>query len=383
VSPDTLFGPVTTLMCAAILVNIASNHLSLRRIPRETASRRTGSTGSFVSVLVPARNERDSILQCVGSILAQSHADIEVIVLDDESSDDTFSVVSSVNDRRLRVLRGAPLPEGWTGKNWACHQLAEAASHSRLLFVDADTVLAPDAVSDALAELDRDGNDLVTFLVAPDSRGAAPDVVLPMVNYALMALFPAWLMNSRRFPRTALALGPFILVTRDAYDAVGGHAGEPASIADDVRLCRAVKRTGRRVRIANGSDLVRTRWYGSVPEMWRGFSKNAFAALEHSAVLAALTLAVLVPLLVAPFLRVADGIASGDISGEALAQVMLLAAGRLATSISGADPMWSVPLFPVTVLFWGATLAWSVVITTSQRSVTWRGRAVALRDRSP
>lgn len=374
-SPTTVFGPVTTLLCAAILVNIALNHRALRR--RDVAA---PAARRPVSVLVPARDEEQNIVRCVEAILSQSQADLEVIVLDDESSDATFAAASSIRDPRVKVIAGTPPPPGWTGKNWACHQLSETARHDLLLFVDADTTLAPGAVAAALDEMDDD-TDLVTFLLAADSTGVAPGVVLPMVNYALMALFPAWLMNSRFFPRTALGLGPFILVRRGAYDAVGGHGGDPGSVVDDVRLCRDVKRSGGRVRLVNGTDLVRTRWYASVPEMWRGFSKNAFSALEHNVWLAAAVVFLLVPLLVVPFLRVADGLVSGAVPGEAIAQVLLLAAGRLATSISGSDPMWSIPLFPVTVAFWGATLAWSAVITTSHRSVSWRGRAVALRDR--
>lgn len=377
-NPATLFGPVTTLLCAAILVNIALNQRSLRRRQPDGASANRPS----VSVLIPARDEAETIVSCLEAVLAQTHRDIEVIVLDDESTDATFAAAASVPDPRVRVVAGAPLPAGWTGKNWACHQLSEAASNDVLLFVDSDTTLAPEAVAVALDELDAGGNDLVTFLLAAESRGAAAGVILPMVNYALMALFPAWVMNSRFSPRTALGLGPFIMVTRRAYDAVGGHAGDPGSIADDVRLCRAVKCAGGRVRLVNGTDLARTRWYATIPEMWRGFSKNAFSALDHSALIAAATVIVLVPLLVAPFLRVADGLVSGGMPGEALAQVLLLAAGRVATSIAGSDPIWSTPLFPVTVLFWGATLAWSAVITSSQRSVTWRGRAVALRNRT-
>lgn len=373
VNVQLLLGPVTTVLGVVLVVSVLAN---LRAMPTLRAHRVSHRT---VTVLVPARDEADGIVECVMALLAQDHEAVEIIVLDDESTDSTADLVRAIDDPRVRVVAGAPLPDGWTGKNWACHQLSQIASGEVLCFVDADTVLAPTAVRAALEVIE--GGDLVTALPAAEYRTAAQTLLLPMVNHALIAMFPVWLMHSRRFPRVVLGLGPFIMVTREAYVAAGGHAASAGKIADDVELCRAVKATGGTVRLANGVDVVRTRWYRTVHEIWRGFAKNAFGALDGNLAIAATTVLILVPLMSAPFIRLTHGLLVGSVSTEELLQVLLFLTARAMTSAAGRDPLVAVPLHVVTVLFWGATLAWSVMLTLGDRTVDWRDRAVAVRSR--
>jgi hypothetical protein len=219
---------------------------------------------------------------------------------------------------------------------------------------------------------------LVSLLVAAEYNSATEAVLLPMVNHALLALFPVWLMHGPRFARLALGLGPFMMVQRKTYEACGGHAAAPGHVVDDVELCRAVKGVGGSVRLANGTAMVSTRWYGNVRDIWRGFSKNAYGALDSNLFVAAATVFVLVPLLCAPFVRVADGLLTGSLTGEPVLQAFMLLTARAITSYAGRDPLWSAPAYPITVLFWGATLAWSVVLTAANRTVEWRGRPVAV-----
>lgn len=375
---ETLFGPISTLLCVVILLTLLANLRSIDRLGHKLPART--DTSRLISLLVPARNEGDTIGACVRALLAQDYKNIEVLVLDDDSDDDTAAIVRSFTDPRLRLLIGDALPDGWTGKNWACHQLANAARGEVLCFVDSDTLLAPATITSAVALLDSDDADLVSVLVAAEYNSTTEAVLLPMVNHALLALFPVWLMHRKRFARIALGLGPFMMVRRGAYVAAGGHAAAPAHVVDDVELCRAVKRSGGSVRLANGTAMVSTRWYGNVREIWRGFSKNAFGALDSNLFIAAATVFGLVPLLFAPFVRVTDGLLTGSVQGEPLLQVLLLMTARAITSYVGRDPLWSAPAYPITVLFWGATLAWSVVLSAANRSVEWRGRPVAIHD---
>lgn len=373
---SAVLGPGVTVVCAVVLVLVVSNLVAVRRPP----SRRWPADAPLVSVCIPARDEEHAIARCLASVLDQNYPCLEILVLDDRSTDSTAEVVAAVQDPRVRLLSGRRLPEGWTGKNWACHQLAEAASGEVLCFLDADTVLAPTAVADTMGVLDDSGAGLVTMLLAAEHRSAGEGVLLPMVNHALLALFPVTLMHRLSSPVVALALGPFLLVTRTAYDDSGGHAAAPGHIVDDVTLCRAVKSTGAPVRLVNGTRLATTRWYDSVGGIWRGFSKNAYGALDYNPVLALAVVAVLVPLLLAPFVHLAVGLVSGDVAGYAVVQVAVLLAVRLVTSVLGDDPVWSVPTHPVAVAFWGCTLAWSVALTVSGRSVEWRGRQVTVRS---
>lgn len=372
-------GPVVTALAAAIVVMLAVNLMSIPRLRADRPAATGG--GPSVSVLVPARNEAATIERCLDALVAQDYTPLEIIVLDDRSDDDTAARVARFVGRGVRLLAGEPLPDGWTGKNWACAQLAEAAQGDVLCFVDADTVLDPPTVRAALGELEQSGAGLVTLLLATERRTLAQGLLLPMVNHALMALFPVWLMHRRRAPRVAVGLGPFMMVRRDAYDDAGGHAQGAADIVDDVTLTRAVKAAGHPVRLANGTEVARTRWYATTGDICRGFSKNAFGALDSNLWVASLTVCVLVPLLCAPFLRVVAGAWTGHVAGEAVVQVLVILAARLITSVQGGDPVWSVPLHPLALAVWGLTLAWSVGLTITDRTVEWRGRDVPVRVR--
>ncbi len=377
-STAALFGPVVTLLCIGILLTLIANLRSTSRLDDYVMTHQ--DPARLISVLVPARNEGDNIGPCVRALLAQDYPHIEVLVLDDDSDDDTAAIVRSFDDPRLRLFTGETLPEGWTGKNWACHQLASKAQGDVLCFVDADTLLAPSTLSSALAIMNEEEADLVTLLVAAEYNSTTEAVLLPMVNHALLALFPIWLMHGQRFPRLAIGLGPFMMIHTATYEACGGHAAAPGHVVDDVELCRAVKGIGGTVRLANGTSMVGTRWYSSVGDIWRGFSKNAFGALDSSSIVALTTVLVLVPLLCTPFIRVADGLLTGSLATEPVLQALMLLTTRAITSHVGRDPLWSTFAYPITVLFWGATLAWSVILTAANRSVEWRGRPVAVND---
>ncbi|MBN2114062.1 MAG: glycosyltransferase [Acidimicrobiia bacterium] len=333
----------------------------------------------LVSLLVPARNEEGIIGGCLRSLLAQDYPNLEVLVLDDGSSDGTVAEVRQVAGPRVRVLTGAPLPPGWTGKNWACHQLSQAAQGELLCFVDSDTTLARGTVSAAVGMMEEEGAGLVSLVPRARRGSVGGSVLLPMVPHAMFALFPMALVHRPTHPGIAVAFGPFLLLVREAYDAAGGHAARAHSIVDDVELSRAVKAAGYPVRLANGSDLVETRWYESLGDIWRGFSKNAYGGVGYNPWMAAVVVLGLMPVLLLPFFRLGLGIVGGDIPAAVLWQVALLLANRLLTSHLGRDPLWSTLFHPVMVAFWGLALAWSAMLSATHRSVVWRDREVPTR----
>jgi chlorobactene glucosyltransferase len=372
---DFLFDRVLTWILLAQLGLILWNQRAMfRPLPRLWPD-----DAPLVSVLVPARNEERRIGRCLENLVAQDYPSLEIIVLDDGSLDATADIVRNFADDGVKLVAGMPLPEGWSGKNWACHQLSQVAAGQLLCFIDADTVVEPGAVSAAAGVLQEERAGLVSMLPRSDADSLSADVLLPMVTHALLALFPVSLIHNTRTPGLALAFGPFMLMTRAAYAAAGGHAAEPDHIVDDVQLSRRIKATGRRVRIVNGTDLVATRWYDGVGNIWRGFSKNAYGGVGYNPWFGMVVVGVVSPLLLIPFLRVGFGLLSGDVPTVAVWQVALLLAARALTSLLGRDPLWSIPLHPVTVAFWGATLAWSMVLTSTGRTVSWKDRDIPTR----
>ena len=230
-----------------------------------------------ISLLVPARDEGQRLPAVLAGLCVQDVT--EIIVLDDQSSDDTAAVVrhASAADPRVRLLRGTPPPPGWSGKNWACRQLAAAARGDVLLFCDADVLLAPGAVDACWAQLRAQRADV--FSVFPRQRTATfgERLLVPLIDDVLLAFLPHRLLRLP-VPSAATANGQLLMFRRGSYDALGGHAAVAGEINEDIALARRARRAGLRLGLALGGDLAGARMYNGYRESVRGFGKSLRAA---------------------------------------------------------------------------------------------------------
>ena len=224
-----------------------------------------------MSVIVPARNEEASLGACLESLTAQTGLPFEIIVVDDHSTDRTREIASSFPN--VRILDAGPLPEGWTGKNNAVTTGARAARGDWLLFTDADTVHLPGSLARALAEAQQHGADLLSYSPEQIAITFWEMATLPVVFAELARQYPPAKVSDPDSP-IAAANGQFILIRRDAYDAVGGHAAFATDLLEDVALARAVKRSGRTIRFRYAADAVRTRMYRDFSQLREGWTKN-------------------------------------------------------------------------------------------------------------
>jgi chlorobactene glucosyltransferase len=230
-----------------------------------------------VSVLVPTRNEERNISTCVRSLLAQDYLDFEVIVVDD-SEDGTWDILRSLTgDSRLHILAGKPLPPGWLGKNWACHQLAQAATGEILLFTDADTRHRPSMLREAVRALLVGGFDFLSAIPRQELHTWAERLVIPVLPWSLHTFFPIGLARRLRLRALATAAGQFMLFRKEAYALIGGHKGVRGSVVDDVSLAKQVVKAGLPWSLMDGGMQVSVRMYRSFKEVWDGLSKNLFA----------------------------------------------------------------------------------------------------------
>jgi chlorobactene glucosyltransferase len=246
-----------------------------------------------LSIVVPARNEERQIEQCVRSLLGSRHPDFEVVVVDDQSSDATRAILERValGEPRLRIVDGAALPEGWIGKSWALVQGARIARGAWLLFTDADTIHEPLAAASAQQFAIDGGYDVVSLLTDQETVGLAERLFLPTILFViLLGIGPLDDINDPRKRDVAIFNGQYVLASRAAYDAIGGHASVRDEIAEDLQLARLFKRDGRFRTFLAGSTrpLVRTRMYRSFGEIWRGFVKNFAIGARGQAAQAAL-----------------------------------------------------------------------------------------------
>jgi chlorobactene glucosyltransferase len=237
----------------------------------------------LVTIVVPARNEARSVRDCVASLLDQDYPHVEVIVVDDASSDATPRILDELGRQhlhrdRLRVLRIEELPAGWAGKPHALHVGAAAARGDWLVFTDADTWHAPAALRSAMRCALAERADMLSLVTRQDLPDFWGRVLMPIALMGISALYPARQVQD---PASAVAIanGQYILIRHAVYMALGGYGSQRlrTSLVDDRDLAREVKRAGYRLTLADGRRLVTTRMYRSLGEHWRGWGKNVYA----------------------------------------------------------------------------------------------------------
>jgi glycosyltransferase involved in cell wall biosynthesis len=240
-----------------------------------------------ISIIVPARNEEASLGSCLESLVTQAGVRFEIIVVNDHSTDRTREIAASFPS--VRVIDAGPLSSGWTGKNNAVATGARAARGEWLLFTDADTVHLPGSLARALAEAKENGADLLSYSPEQIAVTFWETATLPVVFAQLARQYPPSKVSDPNCPAAA-ANGQYILIKREAYDAVGGHAAVASEILEDVALARGMKTAGRKIRFRYAADAVRTRMYRNLEQLREGWTKNLALLFPHPGALAALSL---------------------------------------------------------------------------------------------
>jgi chlorobactene glucosyltransferase len=301
----------------------------------------------LVSVVIPARNEARNIERCARSVLATRYPNLEVIVVDDHSADDTNAIARRVaaSDVRLRVLSAPDLPPGWFGKQWACATGARAARGSLLCFTDADTTHAPDLLPRAVNSLRAREADLLTVAGTQEMHGFWEKIVQPQLFALLSIRYGGTEHVSRtKRPADAIANGQFILVRRDTYDAMSGHELVRDLVAEDMAMAQEWVRAGRRIALVIGEDQLSTRMYAGFRELIAGWRKNIYAGGRHAALGGRIGRALYPAVLTAlPLLSLVPPVA-----------LLLCAIGV----IGGAWLVWSSVVVGASVVFWALLYAW-------------------------
>ncbi len=349
-----------------------------RRVVPEASREPPTDRPATVSVIVPARNEARGIAACVQSLLGQNHRPFEVIVVDDESTDDTGAVARRAGggDSRLRVVRGEPVPDGWVGKNWACWQATRLADGDWLLFSDADIVHAPDALGCSLALARRTARGGVTLIPRIEAATRAERWVMPAALVAIETFVAPGPLA--RHPRTSVsvAAGGFMLMTRDIYDRSGGHRAIRGQMVDDLGLALRVKGAGGLLVPARGTGLVHLRMYFGARELWRGWSKNASFASAGPPAKALIGASFIAACAVVPHVAMIVGVGRRDRGLIGAAVAGLAAQGVLQRMAGGAipTPRRDVATLPLGMLVLSAAAARGAIGRLVGRSPAWRGR---------
>jgi chlorobactene glucosyltransferase len=274
------FSPLLLFALIAILNAFTFPRLRSKNISQSPMTNHP----SRITVLIPMRNESAIIADTVRSLLAQDYPDLEILLLDDHSTDNSTEIARAAanGDPRLRILPGAPLPPGWTGKVWACHQLAEQAQGDYLLFTDADVRWRPGALSVLMAEAQRTNADLLTVWPTQMTQTWGERLVVPLMAFTILAYLPVLAVHHLPWPVFSAAMGQCLLFRRESYRQIGGHAAIKNHILDDMAFAYAIKRSRLRLRAADANGLIQTRMYQNWPQVRDGFAKNILAGHANS-----------------------------------------------------------------------------------------------------
>ncbi len=229
-----------------------------------------------ISVIVPARNEEACLADCLRSLVGQAGPSHEIIVVDDHSADATRAIAESFS---VRVIAADSLPTDWSGKCNAAWTGARSAKGKWLLFTDADTKHEPDSIASGLREAVASGAALLSYSPQQEVSGFWERALMPVIFAELAAAYPPEDVCDVNSP-VAAANGQYLLIRRDVYDAIGGHAAIATAILEDVELAKQVKRAGHTLQF-RWSDVVSTRMYRSFPQMWEGWTKNLALLFPH------------------------------------------------------------------------------------------------------
>jgi len=349
------------LRFAVTLFNFISDP-KLRRVNKQYQEK--------VSILIPVRNEADNILSLLFSIKAQDYDNYEVIILDDDSTDNTYQLCTgfAASDDRFQIIKGAPLPDDWLGKNYACHQLARQATGDYFLFLDADEKVNNGLINSAVHRMNFRNLALLSLFTNQEMITMGEKMVVPLMHYILLNLLPVRLIYLIKNPSIAAASGQFMLFNADVYRRKNWHQLVKSKVVEDVEIMKLVK-----AELYNGESLlangmITCRMYKGYKEAIDGFGKNFLAAFNYNIFSFIIYLLLLIggPIFVIMTLN----------SQLILLMIGLIILTRIMTSLaSGQSACYNVILHPLQMVNL-TIIAFSAIQKHLTKTTVWKGRRI-------
>jgi glycosyltransferase involved in cell wall biosynthesis len=327
---------------------------------------------ALISVLIPIRNEEDNIANLLDSLLLQQGVNMEILVLNDHSTDKSAEIVSAYSNKHpcIKLISGAPLPAEWTGKNYACHQLAIAARGKYLAFIDADVDLKPNLLSSALSRLATNELSLLSLFATQKMVSFGEQITVPLMNYLLLTLLPLRLIEKHQDPIFSAACGQFMLFDATHYSRHLWHSQARGIIAEDLAIMKMVKQSGGRGEGLMAGELMCCRMYSGYHAAIYGFSKNFISPFNNSIPLFLLFITTLIVPPVAMLLV-------GNIYFMILYLALLIILRYFTARLTGVNPLREIFLHPMQMI---SLILISIIAVywKSTNVVKWKGRSFNL-----
>jgi cellulose synthase/poly-beta-1,6-N-acetylglucosamine synthase-like glycosyltransferase len=339
-----------------------------------------------VSIILPARNEEKYIARCLDSLLAQDYGNYEIVAINDSSTDATGKIIQeySARDSRVVYVNASPKPEGWVGKNWACHQGYLASDGDLLLFTDADTEHASNTMSLAVQHLLSEHLDALTAVPHLVCIDFWTKITLPSLSTFLHTRFSPLRVNDPK-TKTGYFFGSFFVITRSTYEAVGTHQAVKQELVEDGALGGKVKSSGFRLKMVRGERHIDAVWARDLETLWQGLRRLMMPIYyqdRKGAGLMALAVVFIlfVPFLTLPYSVLGNWIAAPDITGQALLLVQLAAVTLIivTTAVQCARGIYQNPCYALAAPLSGALVSLgffsAIADARGKGTVTWRSR---------
>lgn len=323
----------------------------------------------FVSILVPARNEESNIKKCVESLIKQNYPRFELIVLDDNSTDNTLKVLKKQKKkhRELKIVKGKKLPLDWQGKNWACHQLSRKAKGDLLLFTDADTIHSTNSLRYSVNCLIREKVDVVSLFPKQVMESFGEKLFMPIAWWSLFSVHNHYLTRKNKWPFPVM-IGQFMLFKKKVYESIGGHEAVKLQADDDISLASLLKKKNKSLILCNGTDVVKCRMYTGFWNAFNGFRRLLFPAFNYGLLFYLWVWIWLLFFLYIPLFN----------STLLYTMTLTLTLFSIITTLNYLDfPIFYSLLYPLTyiILFFSAITS---PIATSILGVDWKGRKLKI-----
>ncbi|MEM9828104.1 MAG: glycosyltransferase family 2 protein [Planctomycetota bacterium] len=374
----TFLAVIGLLMATLPAAMFLRNLNGFRSLPSADDARPSaGDKPLEISILIPARDEAGGIAAAIDAALAATGANVEVVVLDDHSTDGTLEILQakSAADPRVRFASSQPLPESWNGKQYACYQLSKLARHPVWVFLDADVRLQPTALLQMETYRQQQELDLLSIFPKQITGTISEKMIIPLMHYVLLGFLPMDRMRSSRSPAFASGCGQVFMTTANAYAASGTHEAIASSRHDGLKLPAAYRKQNLKTDVMDGTELASVRMYTNTGEVIRGVLKNATEGIASPRLIVPFS-CLLIGANVLPWVTLVAGLLIGSVWtwGISILAILIGLVPRALAAIHFQQSWIGTMLqSPAIVLF--VTLQWVALINhLFGRQVAWRGR---------
>lgn len=372
-----------TIALAIILINFIINIILFKNISNFKLPEYILKSPPLISVLIPARNEEKNIKRILVSMIKQDYKNLEILVLDDNSTDATSQIVRELaqKDSRIKLVQGTPLPIGWKGKCFACHQLSKIAKGEYFVFTDADTLHFSNSISGSFAALLRNNVDTVSVYPREIAVTFHERMTVSFIHFAILSLMPLILVRHTKSPFFSTGIGQFFLFKRQVYEKIGGFESVKDEILEDIHISKQVKRYGFKIMVFDGSSSIFCRMFTNLDEVIKGFSRFIYAAFG-SFLMESIAVFFISLLFLVPFILLPTGIFIFNWTGVGVTlniiQIFIILGIKIVLSLKFKSRILDILLTPISVTYISLIAVNSYIQSKFGTGVSWKGRTYGI-----